>query len=108
MSEQVEIEFKTLLTKTNYDRMIAHYQIAASDFKVQVNHYFDTPDHQLRDKRFGLRVRTTANYNELTLKTPVENGLLETTDSLSDSETALILQSGRILQSGDVAKRLLI
>ncbi|WP_086276033.1 CYTH domain-containing protein [Candidatus Enterococcus testudinis] len=107
MSEQIEIEFKTLLSETNYNHLIAHYQITTSDIKTQVNHYFDTPDQQLRNKRYGLRVRTTALYDELTLKTPVDNGLLETTDRLTKEETAEILRTGRILQTGAVAKRLL-
>lgn len=107
MTEQIEIEYKTLLSKNQYTQLIAHYQLTAQDFKTQVNHYFDTPDQQLRSLGFGLRVRTTAVYDELTLKTPVENGLLETTDQLTNAETAEILHSGNILRTGAVVKRLL-
>ncbi len=107
MTEQIEIEYKTLLSKKQYTQLIAHYQLTAKDFKTQINHYFDTPDQQLRSLGFGLRVRTTADDDELTLKTPVENGLLETTDQLTKAETAEILHSGNILRTGAVAKRLL-
>lgn len=107
MTEQIEIEYKTLLSKKQYTQLIAHYQLTTQDFKTQVNHYFDTPDQQLRSLGFGLRVRTTTVYDELTLKTPIENGLLETTDQLTNAETAEILHSGNILRTGAVAKRLL-
>lgn len=107
MTEQIEIEFKTLLSKTKYHQLTAHYQLQPTDFITQVNHYFDTPDQQLRSRHFGLRVRTTDFYDELTLKTPAEHGLLETTDQLTKAQTAEILRKGSILFSGAVAKRLL-
>ena len=88
MTHQVEIEFKTLLTREEYQRVFAFYQLDRSAFHTQTNLYFDTLDHQLKQKKFGLRIRTTEDKAELTLKSPLKEGLLETTDILSLDEAA--------------------
>ena len=87
MTHQVEIEFKTLLTREEYQRVIAFYQLDRSAFHTQTNLYFDTLDHQLKQKKFGLRIRTTEDKAELTLKSPLKEGLLETTDILALDES---------------------
>ncbi|MCW3745967.1 hypothetical protein OM428_17465 [Enterococcus gallinarum] len=50
MTHQVEIEFKTLLTREEYQRVFAFYQLDRSAFHTQTNLYFDTLDHQLKQK----------------------------------------------------------
>lgn len=106
MAEQVEIEFKTLLTYDEYQRVIAFYQLDPSVFHTQTNLYFDTLDQQLKQKKFGLRIRTTEDRAELTLKSPLQEGLLETTDNLSLDEAASLRENQRILLTGAVADRL--
>ena len=103
MTKQIEIEFKTLLTQEAYQRVIAFYQLAPSAFHTQTNLYFDTPDNQLKQKKFGLRIRMMEDKAELTLKSPLKEGLLETTDSLSINEAVTLRENQTILQTGTVA-----
>jgi len=106
MGEQVEIEYKTMLTEKEYHQLLAYYNLSEEAFKIQTNYYFDTVDHKLREKHFGLRIRTTATDAELTLKTPIEHGLLETTDPLTKTSAASLIASEKILPTGIVAQRL--
>lgn len=69
MAENLEIEFKTMLSQSEYQQLITHYQLTATDFKTQTNSYFDTPDFQLKAKNCGLRIRRYENLAEYTLKT---------------------------------------
>lgn len=91
MSQSLEVEYKTLLDATAYERLRQYFNLTASDFITQTNLYFDTPDGQLKAKRFGLRVRYFEHDGEATLKTPQKVGLLETTDPLSADEISEIL-----------------
>lgn len=93
MVEQVEIEYKTMLTEKEYHQLLAYYKLSEKAFKTQTNYYFDTQDFKLREKHFGLRIRTTPTNAELTLKTPIEHGLLETTDPLTIETAASLIAS---------------
>ena len=42
MTQMLEIEYKSMLTKQEYEIFIAHYQLTDKDFRVQTNIYFDT------------------------------------------------------------------
>lgn len=106
MVEQVEIEYKTMLTEKEYHQLLAYYKLSEKAFKTQTNYYFDTQDFKLREKHFGLRIRTTPTNAELTLKTPIEHGLLETTDPLTIETAASLIASEKILKTGVVAQRL--
>ena len=48
MSQEIEIEFKNLLTKAQYEQLLEVFSISASQIHRQVNHYFDTPDQHLK------------------------------------------------------------
>lgn len=48
MTQMLEIEYKSMLTKQEYEIFIAHYQLTDKDFRVQTNIYFDTVDEQLK------------------------------------------------------------
>jgi len=106
MSQQNEIEFKTLLTKDDYNRIVQYYQLQDKDFHTQKNCYFDTSDQKLASKHCGLRIRQLATYGELTLKTPAKVGLLETTDQLSVEQTEQLINQQKILTNGHVAGKL--
>ncbi len=107
MSEQQEIEFKTLLTAEEHKKICHFYHLIETDFKLQTNCYFDTVDKKLHQKGWGLRIRRYPDHGELTLKTPAKNGLLETTDSLSLKQTEQLIQQEKILTNGTVANKLL-
>ena len=106
MSQQNEIEFKTLLTKDDYNRIVQYYQLQAKDFHTQKNCYFDTSDQKLATKHCGLRIRQFTDYGELTLKTPAKVGLLETTDQLSKQQVEKLMNQQKILSTGHVADKL--
>ncbi|WP_251869664.1 CYTH domain-containing protein [Enterococcus italicus] len=104
MSEQLEIEWKTALTKEEYTRLLTKLNI--TEFFIQTNSYFDTPTFTLQSKKCGLRIRLLDTYAELTLKSPQPVGKLETTDQLTLAEAKELLQLGRIPNEGAVAQAL--
>lgn len=104
MTQELEIEFKTLLNTNDYQKIYHHYQFDKTPATIQSNIYFDTAKQDLQKKRFGLRIRQFTNDGELTLKTPTENlGLIETTDYLSDEQVKTLLANQTILETGAVA-----
>lgn len=106
MSQEIEIEFKTLLTAADYQNLLTQYAASETDFFLQTNVYYDTPDFSLKRKSMGLRIRLFEKYGELTLKSPLPNnqmGLLETTDRLTLAEAEAFVETETILTTGDVA-----
>lgn len=85
----LEIEYKTLLTKSEYLRL-------QSDFAdvtpiTQTNYYIDTPDFDLKQHRFSLRIRMLENSAELTLKCPQKVGNIEYNQYFSLEEGQALL-----------------
>lgn len=85
MKQEVEIEFKNLLTKSEYDRLNHSYPFPTQAVE-QINHYFETPDFQLKKNGSALRIREKKDGFVLTLKEPHDEGLLETHDPLTKQE----------------------
>lgn len=90
MTKELEIEFKNMLTEEEYLKLMAHFGCTVNDAHTQINHYFDTADYRLRNKRSALRVRQKGNLYECTLKTPAENGYYEITDELQPQQVSEI------------------
>ena len=86
----LEIEFKTLLTKEEYDSLKDFFKEQPP--VRQTNHYIDTPDQLIRKEKMALRVRTFTNQAELTLKVPEDVGHFEYNQALSPQETEAILE----------------
>lgn len=109
MSESIEIEFKSLLTQDEYQRLLNHYFPPSAPSIIQTNVYFDTPDFQLKKMQMGLRIRQLATRAELTLKSPLTtgDGLLETTDHMSVKEAEQLIEKRAILNDKSVAKKLM-
>ena len=106
MAQQLEIEFKNLLTKQQYEQLLQTFQIPKDTIKRQTNHYFDTPTNALRNIKSGLRIRQIGCYYECTLKEKsAEHAHLETTDELTAKQAELMLQ-GKGFFAVEVAKRL--
>ncbi|KIL45703.1 CYTH domain-containing protein [Jeotgalibacillus soli] len=82
MSQELEIEFKNLLTKNEYLRLKSSFYPEDGQIISQENHYFDTPLFQLKEQGCALRIRVKDGSYQLTLKQPVEEGILETHQSL--------------------------
>lgn len=100
MRQEIEIEFKNLLTKNEFEILLDTYHLTKNDFICQENHYFDTPDFRLKHKRAALRIRKKEKSYVLTLKQPHHQGLLETHHDLTEREALLLLNGGSFQQVG--------
>ena len=97
LEQNLEIEFKNLLTKSEYDTLLQTVFSDGNQKKiVQQNYYFDTKDHQLKNQHSALRIRKTDSFNELTLKVPSQGHLLETNLSLRDNVCSEILEEKQL------------
>lgn len=106
VSENLEIEFKTLLSIEEFSRIIDYFQLKEEQFFTQTNYYFDSADFQLKKKHIGLRVRILSKNAEITLKIPEKVGLLEINDALSIEEAHQIVESTSLPNSGNVYNKL--
>lgn len=100
MKNHLEIEYKTLLTKSEYLRLLSDF----SDVRpvIQTNYYIDTPNLDMKNHRFSLRIRTFEEIAELTLKIPQEVGNQEYNQIL-DIQTAHQLIENFQLPVGHIA-----
>ena len=106
LPKEIEIEFKNSLTKQQYEGLLSHFNIVPSQIHHQVNHYFDTPDWQIKNLQSGLRIRQIGDYYELTLKEKsAAHTHLETTNELTQSEAEDFMNNG-VIQAPDVEARL--
>ncbi|MDC3417195.1 CYTH domain-containing protein [Aquibacillus salsiterrae] len=105
MAQEIEIEFKNMLTKQEYDKLRKSLQLDYAIPIEQTNHYFETNDFKLKNAKVALRIREVNNLWQLTLKEPYQDGLLETHDTLSEQEAREWLK-GNILPKPHVAKQL--
>ena len=74
--QQLEIEYKILLTSTTFHQILHDYQHHITKDYIQINDYLTHP--LLSQKKYMLRIRTKNNQYELTLKRPYQNHQLET------------------------------
>lgn len=94
MAQEIEIEFKNLLTKNEYDQLLQHFNIQQDCIVKQVNYYFDTPNGHLKKAKSGLRIRQIDSYYECTLKEKSsENTHLETNVKISEDLAKSILNN---------------
>lgn len=75
MSNAIEIEAKVLLNKKNYEKLVSLFK--GNVTYTQTNYYIDNDEGQLRKEGLGLRIREKNGLYEMTLKTPLSQGLLE-------------------------------
>lgn len=87
MAQEIEIEFKNLLTETEFERLLEAYPFPAEPI-TQTNHYFETEDMRLKEHSSALRIREKSGTFTLTLKEPHPDGLLETHDELTKEEAS--------------------
>ena len=93
MQTEKEIEFKNLLTKQEFELLISFFQVEQKDFRSQTNYYFDTQDNFFKNNRMGFRLRVLETHNELTLKQPLEEHVMEeNTIQVSDQERDAIIK----------------
>jgi uncharacterized protein YjbK len=94
MTETIEIEFKNILTKNEYELLLNLFNVEEKQIISQKNHYFDTPDFALKELGTALRIREKNGNYEMTIKQPAAVGLLETTQTLTENEFELAIQHG--------------
>lgn len=106
MSQQIEIEFKNLLTKEQYEKLLLAFSVETSQIERQVNHYFDTPEQHLKNLQSGLRIRMVGENIECTLKEKTaEHQHLETTEQLNTKQAEQML-AGQSLPAPAIRERL--
>ena len=105
MSQNIEIEFKNLLSEQEFNRLLDHFHVDSANFFKQENHYFDTDDFSLKQLGCALRIREKREGFEMTLKQPHPEGILETNEKINH-KSAQSLLSGAPLQGGVVKEQL--
>lgn len=85
MAQEIEIEYKNLLTEKEYQKLLDHLPFPEASM-TQTNYYFETIDFALRKYHCALRIREKNGAYQLTLKEPHPSGLLETHDTLTKEE----------------------
>ncbi|MGR6002090.1 CYTH domain-containing protein [Bacillus cereus] len=100
MTQEIEIEFKNIVTKEEFDTLCKSFSIEA--FTKQVNHYFETPDFSLKEAGSALRIRHKGATYTLTLKQPAEIGLLETHQVVTEDEAKMMMETNTIIQGAVV------
>ena len=92
MTQEIEIEFKNILTKEQYDYLLKTFNIQDDMIVRQVNHYFDTDNFHLKALSSGLRIRETKERIVCTLKEKVANHThLETTEEITPIQAEQIV-----------------
>ncbi|WP_274309258.1 CYTH domain-containing protein [Solibacillus daqui] len=108
MSQHIEIEFKNMLTKAQYEKMLADFNVLPEQIIRQVNHYIDTPTQHLKKIKSALRIREFGKHIECTLKEKAsEHQHLETTDMLTREQADRML-AGNGIEAPDVMGRLVL
>jgi len=83
MTTHLEIEFKTLLTNTEYELIRSYFSLQNTSPIKQTNIYFDTEDWFLKNKHIVLRVRIKEEMFELTLKIKSPKGNIEINEPIT-------------------------
>ncbi|MDD5884470.1 MAG: CYTH domain-containing protein [Erysipelotrichaceae bacterium] len=105
MSNAIEIEAKALVSKSDYEKLVAKYK----DYGAyeQTNYYIDSPDNILQREKLALRIRKRDNHYEMTLKVPLSQGLLEKNCTWNEATFVSFRDQG-IFPDGDIKKMLLM
>ena len=93
MNTHKEIEFKTFITKEQYDSLINEFGLDNNIF-MQTNHYFDTEDTKLMNEKTVLRIRQKGSNYKLTKKTRANVGADETHILLTKEKADEMLANG--------------
>ena len=97
MTQHIEIEFKNILTKAQYEELLHAFSIQPEQIIRQVNHYFDTSGNHLKQRQSALRIREFEETIECTLKEKTsEHQHLETTDYITRAQADQMLAGKRV------------
>ena len=93
MAKELAVEFKTLLSKTEYLKLSKLYGDKQSN--LQINYYFDTPRFTLKASDIGLRIRKREKY-EITLKRKKGYVLQEINEEITEEQFNDFVKTGNI------------
>lgn len=101
MEQELEIEYKNLLTEDEYQTILENEYLKLNqdtDYQKisQTNHYFDTNKADLKKQGAALRIRSHDYCNELTFKVPSHDFLMESNFNLDKNQTEYILNKGSL------------
>lgn len=82
MNSNIEIEAKVLLSEEEYNKIIVHFHLDRYPRIKQTNYYIDSETRVLKENGIALRIRESNDF-ELTLKTPLSEGLLEKNQNIT-------------------------
>jgi len=92
MSNAIEIEAKVLVKEEDYLILKTAYKDYPS--YTQTNYYIDNESRELAKEGIALRVREKNGSYEMTLKTPLSQGLLEKNQALSKEQFLAYKEQG--------------
>ncbi len=101
MANAIEIEAKSLISEEDYKKLVRRFATYPS--YTQTNYYIDSDDLVLAKEGIALRVREKGGMYELTLKTPLSEGLLEKNCTIS-REKFLSFRDNRVFPRGDTSR----
>lgn len=85
MKQEIEIEYKVLLSNNKFDQILDSLNFPAEPF-TQTNYYFETSDLKLKEFNSALRIRKKNSDYIVTLKEPHPEGILETHDKILEED----------------------
>lgn len=101
MSNAIEIEAKALVSQDDYRKLAKLFP--DSPRYTQTNHYIDSDERILFKEGIALRIREKNDQYELTLKTPLSQGLLEKNCVITKQQFDDFKQKG-IFPKGDTSR----
>lgn len=101
MSTNIEIEAKALVSESEYKVLINLFKEEAKKIYSQTNYYIDSHKRVLKSIGVALRIRQIGCENVLTLKTPLSEGLLEKSQSLTEEQFD-DLKAGKTFPKGEI------
>jgi uncharacterized protein YjbK len=94
MNKNIEIEFKTEISIEKYQELLRQFNLENNIFK-QINHYFDTDDYQLNQKKMVLRIRQKGDARfKVTLKSQSDQGAFESHVLLTREQALDMIENG--------------
>ena len=102
MDQHIEIEYKNLLTKQDFERLIQFFKIEQINFSLNKIITLIHIDFDLKSQASALRIREKNETFELTLKQPAAEGKLESNQAISTKQEAEAFLKERQFPAGAV------
>lgn len=95
MNNEVEIEYKTIVTLEEYKKLIKHFDLVEKTPIKQTNYYFETKDDFIKSLMDSLRIRKISNTYTVTYKKHVSNNkVIELNNNITSEEFNKYMSNG--------------